>query len=321
MRSGAQSERVALQAPEKRQRSEEAPPQARWQMTPPRASLLHPRHFAYLKARGRIGEPRLDTAAANDDVAIAEYPLLTAEEKQTIEEWKPGLETAKQRVVVADPPVPVADNKSEAGGCGFIDCSAGQDGSLRCGNYIFKALPAAEKVPTHTSGITKALAAGKQLASANEETESGVARKMVNNRKQELWVRFSLFDRLATQLNDLGGGRAELDRMLTVLKRIRYCIEDFAYFAREHRLLDEDSHKKNMQDMVDAMQLRQKSLWALGVKVWDVSQFSDEYWRILKGEAARASEMAKENSGQGCVGHCWWHSPSECMDDDDVFQD
>jgi hypothetical protein len=57
------------------------------------------------------------------------------------------------------------------------------------------------------------------------------------------------------------------------------------------------------------------------VNRWNVVHFSEAYWRTLDETVVLESEMAKENSGNDCVGHCRCHLPSEYADEDDVFQD
>lgn len=54
---------------------------------------------------------------------------------------------------------------------------------------------------------------------------------------------------------------------------------------------------------------------------WNVAHFLEAYWRMLDETVVLGSAMAKENSGNDCVGHCRWHLLSEYADEDDVFQD
>jgi len=57
------------------------------------------------------------------------------------------------------------------------------------------------------------------------------------------------------------------------------------------------------------------------VNRWNVAHFLEAYWRMLDETVVLGSAMAKENSGNDCVGHCRWHLLSEYADEDDVFQD
>jgi hypothetical protein len=115
------------------------------------------------------------------------------------------------------------------------------------------------------------------------------------------------------------GGREELNAMTKVLKQTNNRMKDIAYFAEEHELSDIKTYKEMVQDMVDALAVRQKLLWDSGVKLWNVSQNSEGYVRILNKEAARASEKVNEEDEKVCIKHCWWHSSAACREDDDWF--
>jgi hypothetical protein len=141
---------------------------------------------------------------------------------------------------------------------------------------------------------------------------------------RELRRRLSLYDRLATEVEDLGGGREELNAMTKVLKQTNNRMKDMAYFADEHRLSNIKPYRKTMKDTADALAARQKSLWDFGVKLWNVSKYSEGYMCALNTEAACESEKAREEEAEEdkvCLQHCCWHSPAARMDEDDVFQD
>jgi hypothetical protein len=76
--------------------------------------------------------------------------------------------------------------------------------------------------------------------------------------------------------------------------------------------------------MADALAARQKSLWDFGVKLWNVSKYSEWYICALNIEAAWESEKVREEVAEKdkvCLQHCCWHSSAAQMDQDDVFQD
>jgi hypothetical protein len=263
-------------------------------------------------------ESRLDSAAAKDDVAVTEY-VLSVEKKYTIPEYELSVGAAKQSVI-AEKAVTLAGEESRIGRCGIAGSSAAQDGASRGFKYFFKAPAAPDMMAPNSTGITKTPTAGDQLPKYTEEDDREIAYRMLYNGMQEICKRFRVFDRLAKELDGLGGGRKELNRMHKVLKRTDEHMKDIAIFANEHQLSDVNTYRESMLGMVAAIQARQKSLWAFGVKLWNVSQLSEEYCRNLEKEAPGACGTAKEPSGKGCVEHCWLHSPFECMDDDDVFQ-
>jgi hypothetical protein len=285
-----------------------------------------PAPFCILEGETKKNKPRkqksvrppLDSPTAKDHVVVAEY-VQSAEKKHTTTECTLSVGAAEESVI-AEKPVLLAGKESHMGRCGVVDSSAGQDGASRRAEYVFETPAAPDKVASDDTSITNTPATGDHLPKYTKEDDHEIAYKMLYNGMQEICQKFRVFDRLGRELDNRGGGRKELNRMHRVLKRTDERMKDIAFFANEHQLSDLNTYKETMQNMVDGMQVRQKSLWAFGVKLWNVSQFSEAYCRNLKREAPGASGTGMENSGKSCVEHCWWHSPSECMDDDDVFQ-
>ena len=98
---------------------------------------------------------------------------------------------------------------------------------------------------------------------------------------KEVRTTFSSFNRLAQQVDRLGGGRSELRRLQRLIKRINNSLRYLVVFADDHQLLKEDMYAERLQEMVDAMKRRQVQLWTFGVKRWNVAHFSEAYWRML----------------------------------------
>jgi hypothetical protein len=259
-----------------------------------------------------------DVAALGLALASAEY-VLTTEEARVVQEWRLGLKTAKESVFVTDDPLPGMGHGSEPGACGAPDFHAGQNRDPKTIQFICQTPASAKQVATNKAHITESTAA-RDLLPSHTDDERAIAGKMLYNGMQELCGRFSTYDRLAGELEDFGGGREELNAMTKVLKQTDSRMKDVAYFAEEHQLSDIKTYNETIQDMVDALAARQKSLWNFGVKLWNVSQYSEGYVCALNEQTARVSEKADEDE-KVCTKHCWWHSSAACMDKDDVFQD
>lgn len=259
-----------------------------------------------------------DAAALGLALASAEY-VLTSEEADVVKEWRLELKTAKESGFVIDDPLPGMGHGSEPGACSTTGFHTGQNRDPKTIKFICQTPTSAEQVATNKAHMTDSAAARDPLPSHTDD-ERAIACKMLYNGMQELCRRFSTYDRLAGELDDFGGGREELNTMTKVLKQTNSRMKDIAYFAEEHQLSDIQTYSETIQDMVEALAVRQKSLWNFGVKLWNVSQYSEGYVCALNEQAARVSEKADEDE-QVCTKHCWRHSSAACMDEDDVFQD
>ena len=161
----------------------------------------------------------------------------------------------------------------------------------RLAEYIFETSALAYELASNELSSNKSHAAEELLATDTVELDPKDAYNTLYDGMKEVRTTFSLLDRLAQQVDRLGGGRTELSQQ-RLIKRINNSLRYLVVFADDHQLLKEDMYAERLQEMVDATKGRQVQLWTFGVKLERCALLGSLLAHVGRGSCAKGnSEM------------------------------